>query len=474
VVLLAMLPLLFARLAPESIPGLRLRGAASFPWPIVGWVLTFCVLLVYGWQLIAHRAGPGPAVHFDEQRLAAVSGSARFELAETPFPHYRGFAPGASEASSVSLSTLAGAPDVKGFGGPINLLISVDRAGAVRGVRYIDSNETPSYIEGIERWLKGIEGQDLAAGPLTLQRVDAMSGATVTSRAVLEAINRSARRATGATFGKAMPAAASSRPERFGAGFWLTLALLVVFFPVYLSGSERARLAFQLATLVCLGLWLNTLVTEVDLVNLSLGRVAAPAENPQRWLLLGFVGVTALLFGQAWCGYVCPFGALQELTSRLGRRLGWRSYPDRQLEQKARYLKFVLLAGMLVAVWLSGDAGWAGFDPMQQLFGSELAGWTLLLAAIVLLASLFYVRFWCRYFCPLGAFLALTNKLALLQSLAPKRRFEHCDLGVRAEFDVDCIRCNRCLTGHDTHLRHRSRRSDQGELESLYRVSRRP
>ena len=55
----------------------------------------------------------------------------------------------------------------------------------------------------------------------------------------------------------------------------------------------------------------------------------------------------------------------------------------------------------------------------------------------------------------LGALLALSNKIALLQHLAPQRRFEHCDLGVRDEFDIDCIRCNRCLSARDTHVMHR-------------------
>jgi len=77
------------------------------------------------------------------------------------------------------------------------------------------------------------------------------------------------------------------------------------------------------------------------------------------------------------------------------------------------------------------------------------------LLGLTLVGSLFYFRFWCRYFCPAGAFLALGNKLALLQRLAPKRRFEHCDLGVREEYDIDCIRCNRCLTGQDTGVRRR-------------------
>jgi hypothetical protein len=59
----------------------------------------------------------------------------------------------------------------------------------------------------------------------------------------------------------------------------------------------------------------------------------------------------------------------------------------------------------------------------------------------------------------MGAFLALGNKFALLQHLAPKRRFEHCDLGVKGEFDLDCIRCNRCLSGTDTHVRRSPARS---------------
>jgi NosR/NirI family transcriptional regulator, nitrous oxide reductase regulator len=289
----------------------------------------------------------------------------------------------------------------------------------------------------------------------------------VSSKAVLETVNRSARRVTEVAFGTPMPAPASQPKSRLDTAFWATLVLLLAFFPVYFSGSERARLLFQAASLGLLGIWLNTPITEVDLVNLSLGQFASPSENPQRWLLLGFIGLTTLLLGQVWCGYLCPFGALQELVSRVGRILRLRSYPDRRLEQRVRWLKFPLLAFALIAVWLSGESIWASFDPMQHAFGGRLEGWMLLLVILVVIGSLFYVRFWCRYFCPMGAFLALGNKIALLERLAPKRRFEHCDLGVRAEFDLDCIRCSRCIGGKDTRLRHISRNEDgSGKLGS--------
>ena len=453
---LALLPLAFARWMPERIGWLARRGHRAFPWSGLGWALLWAVLLVWGWRLFTPD-GTARRVHFDDQRLAAVSGSATFEARERPFPHYLGSGGEAGKAT-VSLSTLAAAPGVRGYAGPLNLLIALDDNGVLRGVRYLDSDETPAYIAGIQQWLERLVGRDLSQRPLARQGIDALSGATVSSRAALAAIDASARAAGRVAFGRDWAPEGGGR-ERGSpwteARLLATLALLLLFFPAYLSGSERARLGLQAATLVLLGLWLNSLLTEVDLVNLSLGRWPSPRDNPQRWLLLGFALAGGVLFGQVWCGNLCPFGALQELVSRLGNRLGLRRYPERRLETAMRFLKYLLLAAMLILVWTTGDGRWARFDPMQFLFSGRWPAWAGILAGVVLLASLFHYRFWCRYFCPLGAFLALFNKLALLQRLAPKRRFEHCDLGVRDEYDIDCIRCNRCLTGIDTRRRRR-------------------
>ncbi len=453
----AMLPLLHARYAPVSLTRLRMRGGRAFPWPMLGWGMSFVVLSLFGWNLAQQGVEQGPQLHFDETVLTDISASVRFQVRESPYPLYQGWDEGAEQgapADSVSLASMAAAADIRGYAGPLNLLVAVDSAGILRGVRYLDSNETPSYIAGLPEWLAGLAGADLAESGLELGKIDALSGASLSSQAALASINEAVAAAGREVFGKAF--AATDDDERTGAWasprFMASALLLLVCIPVYLSGSEPARLALQAVSLMVLGLWLNSLVSETDLINISRGHVSSLADNPQRWMLLGFVLLSGILFGQLWCGYLCPFGALQEFISRLGRRLDLRAYAQRPLEMRMRFLKFVLLGLMLCAVWITGESSWADFNPMQHAFGTHPLDWMLLVLALSLLGALFYYRFWCRYFCPFGAFLALSNKIALLQGFAPKRRFEHCDLGVKEDYDLDCIRCNRCLSGRDTHI----------------------
>lgn len=455
---IALVPVLYAEYAPHRIAGLQLRGYRSFPWAPLSWSLIFIVVTVLILSLLVQGIQPEPRTRFSAATLAQLSGSQHFELSESPVTHYLGSAADGSATDTVSLATITVAKHIRGYGGPLNLLVAVDDSGILRGVRYLESEETPSYIAAIDSWLAGLTGHDFRRSPLGLDRVDALSGATVSSRAALAAINRAVEVASQAAFG-ASPISASGvsdqRPAWLAPEFLLTLLLLLAFFPVYRSGRDGPRLLYQAAVLGILGFGLNTLVTEMDLVNLSLGHFSSPLDNPQRWLLLGFVLLTAILFGQAYCGYVCPFGALQEFISRLGRFLYLRSYPQQPLELRMRYIKFVLLALLLAAVWISGDKTWLAFNPMQHLFGGHFSGWLGAITVVSLVGALFYYRFWCRYFCPFGAFLALGNKLALWKSFAPQRRFEHCDIGVRHDYDVDCIHCHRCITARDFGVRHR-------------------
>jgi len=459
---LVALPLLLAGLGPDRgnirTPGfLAERGRASFPFSRLSWALVFVAITVFCLSYVGRRAAPGPVSSFDDAELTDVSGSRRFERIEDPWPHYIGDG-GDSPEKTVSMASMLVAADVRGYAGPLNLLVSVDESGVLRGARHVHSDETPSYIEQIDQWLAGLAGRDLRDAPLDPETVDVMTGATVTSEAALASIDRAARAGAKEAFGVDLARKGDGEPSLAQA--WLAPKpllvglLLLAFFPVYLRGGERARLTFQVATLLVLGILFNTLVTEVDVANLSQGNLPSPSSNPTSYLLVGFVVITWALWGQVYCGFVCPFGALQELLSRLGRGLHLRMYASRPIDTRARYLKYVLLCLVLVAFWITGDVLWVTANPMQHVFGSHLGGWIVLASGISLVGALAHYRFWCRYFCPLGALLALGNKLSLLRRTSPQRRFERCDLGVSSEFDVDCIHCHRCIAGVDLGVRH--------------------
>ena len=158
-------------------------------------------------------------------------------------------------------------------------------------------------------------------------------------------------------------------------------------------------------------------------------------------MFIAGVLIVSALWGQVFCGFMCPFGALQEVLAI--RPLRQRA--SRRVEQAGRYVKFVIPALLMSLFFVTGDTIWFSYSPLQSFFSFKMSALILALSVIVLIASVFYFRFWCRYLCPAGAFLALFNKIALLKGTAPKPMPAQCDLGVSFPDDVDCIRCHRCL-----------------------------
>jgi hypothetical protein len=115
----------------------------------------------------------------------------------------------------------------------------------------------------------------------------------------------------------------------------------------------------------------------------------------------------------------------------------------------ARFIKYIILAILVIAFFLSRDRRTLAGDPLTSAFGlrSALSGtstWMLGVIGAALIGSLFYTRFWCRYLCPAGAFLSLLNHIHLLHCWMPAKWFGKCEFGLTASDHLDCIHCDRC------------------------------
>ena len=183
-------------------------------------------------------------------------------------------------------------------------------------------------------------------------------------------------------------------------------------------------------------------------------------------LVLGVaVLVSTLLVGNAFCGWICPFGTLQDGLWWLARTLRMPQFrPGASLDRVLRWGRFVVLG---VVLWFSVTTArlwFADFDPYVTIFGlgwlfepGDGLGWALVIAAVTVGGSLVVERFWCRYLCPFGAVFTVLGRLSFLRI----RRTEPvctdctlcdrpCPVGLTVSkadplVSTDCIGCMDCV-----------------------------
>jgi spermidine synthase len=347
------------------------------------------------------------------------------------------------------------APDVRGFGGKMNLAIYTGADGKLLNFHILRSNETPAYLELISRWCAGLSGRELF-GPKPFADVDVVTGATISSEAVLAALEKSAQsfaaEALGHSFdegtasaGQKKPTAAYWRnyiPDRTGIYLMVAAAMSLV---VIYYGGFWTRIAVLCGNVLVGGVILNAQYSSEQAAGLL--SLHTPAIGLSGAFLLA-VGMVLLLicFGNIYCGYLCPFGAAQELLGLVvPKRLRWT--PSAEKMRQGRFVKYVVLFILVLVFFISRDRTTLGADPLIAAFSRKAALYTtpvLVVGAAVLAISVFITRFWCRYLCPVGAFLSLFNAVVLLKKYVPAKKFGRCEFGLTGKDNLDCIYCDRC------------------------------
>ncbi len=176
-------------------------------------------------------------------------------------------------------------------------------------------------------------------------------------------------------------------------------------------------------------------------------------ENLPLLLLVGFTVLTTLLWGRVFCGYLCPFGALQDLLDRVVPARFKRELP-RALHQRATLVKYGVLAVVLLPAAVGSSLSLFQYvEPFGTVFflSTSVVLWSI--ALFFLGAAAVVPRFYCRYVCPLGASLALGSLVSPFRI----RRVEQCGVckvcegacptgaihGPEVDFK-ECVRCNVC------------------------------
>lgn len=340
--------------------------------------------------------------------VASIPGALEAERVDAPFRHY--IIRGASKKPlGVAYITTDLPPEIRGYIGPIHALVAINKEGIVKSVQIVKHEETPYYFNKLlgSGFIRRLFDIDLKKGGL--DGVDTVSGATVSSQAILDDIDAASRLAAKKLFNVSIP-----EPERKKVEL-LKLGLLWLAFGIGIVARLKRRVKWlrwvSLASgLLIVGYYLNTPLSMAHLAEVLKGHIP-PMTNPIALSLIAFTLITTPILGPMYCGYICPFAGLEELFYRLVPHK-WRT--SGKAIRRSLFFRDVFLFCVIIAVFLLGIKEASQIEPYPYLFSGSLSKLMWLYIIFVLLISAFIKRFWCRYFCPTGACLVLISKHARL------------------------------------------------------------
>jgi transcriptional regulator of nitric oxide reductase len=259
------------------------------------------------------------------------------------------------------------------------------------------------------------------------------------------------------------------------------LLLVVLAQPKLVTRSPRTlrrfRLGYLVFTLFFIGWWAQGQLSIVNLTALIVAFRGALDSGPASFLFLLYDPITLIvltfslvlipLWGRGpFCGWLCPFGALQELLAEGARSVGLKPLRlSDQLDRRLSWIKYLLLAIIVGGLFykLSWSDRLVEIEPFKTAITLSFlreAPYVIYALALLFVSVLYYKAF-CRYLCPLGAGMAILGRLRIFAWL-PRREACGAPCQVcrkRCEYDAiaadgairydDCFQCLDCVAVYD-------------------------
>ena len=390
----------------------------------------------------------------DYEKISPKSGSpAHYSI-------YQSNSNGPEGLTAVAFNTHDITPEIKGYAGPVKLVVALSTAGIIKDVRVLKHSETPAYVFTMDEFMAQFKGKDVAGTFQLGKDIDGITRATMTSEAVARSIDKSAKKIGRQILKLDIPAPSGDPPKTLS---YIHIIMPLLLFIVAIGGVLRhntfLRWLALLGGLIYLGIIKSTMVSVVQLVNIGMLKLPDFVANPLWYCLVALTLLSSVILGMVYCGSICPFASVQEILFHLGRKLKWKELKfSQEVTQQARYVKFGILCIVMAASFMLGNSSAANIEAFLMLFTAHATnvGWVFLI--FILILSVFYFRFWCRFLCPIGAFNGLlANKSIYKIQFGPECGGcgvcdKVCPVGAihmvedKPLIDYpECILCNKCI-----------------------------
>ncbi|NMA68798.1 MAG: 4Fe-4S binding protein [Desulfitobacterium sp.] len=290
-----------------------------------------------------------------------------------------------------------------GYGGPIKMLTFVDQEGFIANALLLEDSETPLYLKRVlaAGYPENLQGKVVTEPLVDQEGIDAVSGATRTVEGITLAVEKGMYQIGQNQLGLTVP---TLKTFYFQWQDGLVILLLVIAILAATLKKSKLRPWILVATVFILGFMENNSLTIGNYMSILALKMPTFFERPIWYVMvIGIFFVTLLLGRNIYCSWLCPFGAIQEGIYKSLNLVDYKANPKLiQTARKNRWF-FLWLAALLALLF--NNPGIASFEPFSVFFDGDGNTSQWIMMGLILLFSIFLLRFWCRIFCPVGTFL---------------------------------------------------------------------
>lgn len=320
---------------------------------------------------------------------------------ETPAPAQDAVARVLPDGAVVINTTTLGS-DVQGYAGTVPLEVTF-RDGVIEDVKALDNMETPSFFE---RAWKGLQlvWSDEEAASVAKRDIDAISGATYSSQAIIENLRRAVNYYM--EHYQNTEAAATAGTSGLGAAWWaaLLVALASAILPFFIH-NRTYRFIQLVLNVGVLGFWTGTFLSYTSFLSM-LSNPVRLAMLPTMILLVTAFIVPLFGGGNRYCTWTCPFGSLQMLAGMAVKR---KPHIGHRTVVALTWVRRTLWTVLMLLTWTGVFTEWIDYEIFTVFLVSSVPTFMLIIAGAFVLLSFLVERPFCRFVCPTGTIVNISE-----------------------------------------------------------------
>ena len=291
--------------------------------------------------------------------------------------------------------------DIIGYASNVPILIGFSPENKIIGIHLLENAESEDFVKTIrdtgffESW------NGLSATKALEKKVDAVSGATMTSDAVIKGIKKRL------AIHKNIEVKQKINTEKIFKKIASALILLFALACFYFKKLKKQRMYLLIASIAVLGFWQSKFISLALIQGWMINGIPFSTQIILAIILLLAVLIPLTSKKAFYCSYICPYGASQELVGKILKK---KPKLPNFLKSFLSTLRPRIFMGIVFLLLIGLQFDLTNVEPFSAFAYQAASKAVLILAVLFLILSIFINKPWCQYFCPTGQLLDIFRK----------------------------------------------------------------